>query len=122
MANATKSDTAIGMANNLISLAAQLKALYDAATAFNGRNASFSPDTYWRQMATAAVSADGSLGAADTPLNLAHPITVGGLNRAEADLLPGVTLMIEFGQFIGGTLPTNRAQVNRLGTLDTLIG
>jgi hypothetical protein len=122
MAQPTKNDTALGMANQLISLCGQLKAASDAFTAFNQRNTDLSPDTFWRQMATAAVNADGSIGAADGAVNLAHPITVGGLNRAESDLLPGLTLALEFVAFLNGTLATNRAQVNRLTVIDTLVG
>jgi hypothetical protein len=122
MSQPSKSDTALAMANQLIALSAQFKSIYDQMVAFNTRNTDLSPDTQWRQMATAAVNADGSIGTADGTPVLAHPITVGGLNRAEADLLPGLTFVGELIQFVNGTLPTARAQVNRLAIIDTLTG
>lgn len=123
MANTTKQQTAIAMAATLISLNQQLQALRNSAAAFIQANTDFSPDTLWRQMTTAAVNADGSISITpDESPTLTNPITVSGLNRAEADLLTGLTLMIELGEFLGGTLPTNRAATNRNPTIDTLAG
>lgn len=123
MSQPTKNDTSLSMANQLVSLCGRLKAISDDFVAFNLRNTDLSPDTFWRQMATAPVNADGTIAqAADGTPNLAHPITAGGLNRAESDLLQGLTLAGELVQFLNGTLPTGRAAVNRLLVIDTLVG
>lgn len=122
MAQPTKNDTSLTMANQLVALCQQIKNVSDAVTQFNTRNTDVSPDAYWRQMPTAGVNADGTIGAADGTPNLAHPITAGNLNRAEADLLQGLTALAEFTQFLNGTLPAGRVGVNRLAVLDTLTG
>ena len=122
MAQNTKQDTAIGMANELCQIVTQIQSLRARVEAFNVRNTTLSPDTIWRQMATAAKNADGSQGAADGTPVLADPITVGGIDRAEADLLTGLTLVIEFDQFVSGTLPTNRAAIDRRPIIDILAG
>lgn len=122
MSQPTKSDSAVLMANQLIAICIATKNLNDQIVAFNTKNTDLSPDTIWRQMATATPNADGSQGTADGTPNLAHPITVGGINRAEADLLTGLTFAVEIIQFLNGTLATNRAAINRLTVLDTLAG
>lgn len=123
MSQNTKQQTAIAMASQLCGLVSQIKQLRDTSAAFVQANTDFSPDTFWRAMQTAPVNADGSISSTpDTNPVLSDPIIVGGLERAEADLLTGLTLVIELGEFLGGTLPTNRAAINRNPTIDALAG
>jgi hypothetical protein len=122
MAQFTKQETAVSMANDLITIAQTFRDLRNRIVAYNAKNASVSPDTIWRQMATAAKNADGSNGTTDGTPVLTNTITVGGINRAEADLLPGLTLLLEFDQFVSGTLPTGRAAIDRRAVIDTIAG
>ena len=123
MANTSKQETALNMASALITLAQSLQGVRNTASTLLDANDSLSPDTFWREMQTASVNADGSISETPDPAPvLTNPITVGSLYRAEMDLLTGLTLFIELNQFLDGTLPPDRAAVERNVTVDTLAG
>lgn len=123
MAGTTKQQTAIVMAGQVVAFSAALQQLRDSIATFLVHNTDYSPDTFWRLMATAPVPGDGTIsGTPDGTPVLTNPITEGNINRAEADLLTGLTLLIELNEFFAGTLPTNRAAINRNPTIDVLAG
>jgi hypothetical protein len=82
--------------------------------------ADIAPTTIWSNLATFAWNADGSTGAADGTPNTAHPISVSGLNRSEAQLAAGVQLLADFQTFVAGGALTGTASRN--ATIDQLVG
>ena len=98
MAN-TKQTGAVNAATQLVGLAQQFQSIRAAAKAFVDQYNSEGWNNFWNAMATAAVNADGSLGAADGSPNTAHPITVGNVNKSATSLIAGVTLLQDFLNF-----------------------
>jgi hypothetical protein len=78
----TPQNQAINVANNIIGLAAQLKAVYDAYKVVSAQWTDVAVANTLNAQATALANTDGSLGAADGTPNVAHPIATVGLSRA----------------------------------------
>lgn len=108
MAN-TLQTTAVNMANQALALGQQLASLDDLIGAYMTAYAAVVPDTQWIAMATAAVGADGSQGAADGTPNNAHPITVAGLNKSRSQLISLITAFTQFRNLTGNVAVTQGA-------------
>ncbi len=74
--------------------------------------------TTWANFATAAVNADGTIGAADPSPVASHPITTNSIYRSSNALNNGVTFAQDFSKFL-----TNQAlsAAQRSQTLDDLV-
>jgi hypothetical protein len=73
---------AIGTANQLISLAVQLMAIYQQMVVIDAAWTDNSMANTMNALATAVLNADGSVGAVDGTPNTAHPITNISLQRS----------------------------------------
>jgi hypothetical protein len=116
MAN-TKQTGAIGAATQLVGLMQQMQSIRASAKAFVDTYNSEAWSAVWNAMATAVPNADGSLGAADGAPNVAHPITVGGINKSATALIAGVTALQDFLNFCQNAVV---ATAQRSQTIDDL--
>ncbi len=124
MAAVTKQTQSVSLANGALSLASTLQGLLDATNSLVSQYGNNGTSTAWSAMATAALNADGSLGAADATPNPAHPIdtrVVTGLNHAVAanDLITFIALLQAYQAFMGNAAV---ATANRRAVIDPLTG
>lgn len=99
---ATTQQTAINFATNMIGMAGQIQTLRSQLAGLTIQYTDISPVATWQAMATFAWNTDGSAGAVDgTPVN-SHPISVGSLNRSEAQLAAMVQFLADFTTFMAG--------------------
>jgi hypothetical protein len=109
--------SALNGANAVIALMQQFVSLNQAVTTFMADYNQNNWDTYWQQMATVAVNADGSPGAADGTVNTAHPINLPAgapILVSRSALINGVSMLQLFQTFMSqaaGTI-TMPAQAN----------
>ena len=117
---ATTQQTAINFATSMMSMAAQIQSVRSQLAAMTIQYTDIAPVPLWQAMATFAWNPDGSVGAADgTPVN-SHPISVGGLNRSEAQLATMVQFLADFNTFMtGGALG---ATTSRNVIIDQIVG
>jgi hypothetical protein len=78
----TAQTQAINVANTIISLSQQLKAIYDAYSVVQQQWNDDAIANTLNAQATAAVNTDGSLGSPDGAPNVTHPISSGLMARA----------------------------------------
>lgn len=116
MAN-TKQTGAVNAAIQLVGLAQQFQSIRAAAKAFVDQYNSEGWNNFWNAMATYVINADGSVGTADGSPNVAHPISVSGVNKSATSLIAGVTLLQDFLNFCQNA-PVATAQ--RSQTIDDL--
>jgi hypothetical protein len=116
----TQQQTAVNYSQSILQLLGQLQSVRNQVAAMVITYTDLSPTTVWSNLATFAWNADGSAGTADGAPNTAHPISVSGLNRSEAQLAAGVQLLSDFQTFAsGGALA---ATGSRNATIDQLVG
>src|SRR6516225_5321101 len=85
---------------DLFNIINQAVALRVAIEGFLDRYNSEGYSALWNNFPTAAVNADGSIGAADATPNPAHPITLNNTYRSANALLAGVTFCQDFEKFL----------------------
>ncbi len=119
MAN-TEQQTAISFAQSILQLIGQLQEVRNQVASLTIQYTDLAPTSIWSNMATFAWNADGSAGTADGTPNTAHPISVSGLNRSEAQLAAGVQLLADFQTFVAGEALS--ATSSRNATIDQLVG
>lgn len=78
----TLNSQAIRIANNIVSISQQMMVLYQQIVALDAAWTDTGAATILAAMATTAVNADGSTGAADGAPNTAHPISNVALSQA----------------------------------------
>jgi len=78
----TLNSQAIRIANNIVSISQQMMVLYQQIVALDAAWTDTGAATVLAAMATTAVNADGSPGAADGAPNTAHPISSVALSQA----------------------------------------
>ncbi len=116
----TQQQAAIAFATSLQGFAASLQELRSTVSVMNQINTSNNYNTEFLAMATFAWNADGSAGAADSSPVSTHPISVGGINRSENQLLGLVYMLSDFQTFLaGGALA---ATGSRNATIDQIVG
>ena len=121
---ATKQSQAVGTYNDVLTLVQQMVSLRDQAAIVVAHYNRQAASTTWAAFATAALSADGSLGTVDVSPIATHPIdtrVITGAARAAlaTDVVSAVTALSAFGLFCGnGVVP----QLDRSALLDTLVG
>lgn len=96
MATQSPQQSAIQAAQDLAGLMALAKQLRDQGAAFLARRTSEGYDAIWAAMTTAALNADGSLGALDGTPNVAHPIAVGAIYRSKTQLTDAAVFLADF--------------------------
>ncbi len=105
MAN-TPQENAINLANSLLAVMGSLsnikQQIDQIVSIYNAEQVS----TIWSAMATAALNADGSLGAADASPVTTHPITVGNINKSESQLISGMTCIEQLQNFFNNVAVT----------------
>ena len=123
---ATKQDNAITLANALLDACAGLLASYNTANDIVNKYNKQTYGTLWDNFKTAALNADGSLGAADASPVLTNPIDTrvaaqSALRRAvlSSDLKNGITLFQRLQDFFGNQAV---AAADRLAVLEALAG
>lgn len=117
MATQSPQASAIQAASDLANLMSLAKQLRDQGAAFLARRVSEGYDATWAAMATAALNADGSIGAADGTPNATHPITVANIFRSKTQLTDGAVFLADFASFCGNVQP---AAAQRSAWIDDL--
>lgn len=121
MTTLTKKDAAVNAANALIGLMQQLKALRQSVNDFVTQYTQEAYGTTWDAFATAAQSADGSLGAADGSPNTANPIDTRVTNQSAlskavtaTQLVNAVATLQDLQTFLtgSGSLPASARNAN----------
>ncbi len=116
----TEQQNAVNFANQLAIFAANLQNLRGLVSSLQQVNASVNYNTIFLQLATFAWNADGSAGAADSSPIATHPISAGGINRSENQLLGMTYMLTDFQTFLsGGALS---ATGSRSATIDQMVG
>jgi hypothetical protein len=105
----TPQTTATNQATQGLALGTQLMSLVDQIENFMVAYTAAQPDGQWQQMATAALNADGSLGATDQSPVEAHPIIVANLNKSRAQLITLINAFEQLQAFFGGQAVTAAA-------------
>lgn len=105
MAN-TPQQNAINLANSLLAVMGSLSNLKQQIDQIVSIYNAEQVNTVWSAMATAALNADGSLGAADASPVTTHPITVGSINKSEAQLISGMTCIEQLQNFFNNVAVT----------------
>jgi hypothetical protein len=113
-----KQQAALQGVTDLTSIINQAIALRVAIEGFLDRYNSEGYQNTWQNFPTAALNPDGSIGAADSTPNPAHPITLNSIYRSCNALTNGVTFCQDFEKFL-----TNQAvsTAQRSQTLDDLV-
>jgi hypothetical protein len=111
--------SAIAGAQALAALMTLAKQLRDQGAALLTARNSEGWDAIWAALPTAALSADGSLGAADGTPNNAHPINGFGLFRSKAQLTDGAVFLSDFVNNFCGNVAQASA-TNRNAWIDDL--
>lgn len=111
---ATQQSQAIQIANQLISLSAQLIAIYQQMVILDAAWTDDGTATVLANLATVALNADGSLGASDGAPNTAHPInptTYPALARAvsSTQITQLKTILDGIVNYVGGQAVTTQA-------------
>ncbi len=111
---ATQQSQAIQVANQLMSLSQQLLSIYQQMLTLDAAWTDDAVATVVAAMATTALNADGSSGAADGTPNVAHPIsltTYPTLSRAVSSnqIAQAKTIMDGIVAYVGGQAVTTQA-------------
>lgn len=119
---ATKQDSAVTAANDVVAFAKTLQVILDQAKALSARITAQGYITVWEALPTAPWNDDGTLGTADgTPLGT-NPITAGGLNIPSNNLIGVVYTINDFAVFMTNTdSGSNPTAKNRLGDLEKVM-
>lgn len=115
----TYGQTLVSLAQQLVSLRAQCKALQ-----VQKQNNTY--DTVWAAMGTAPMNADGTMGAKDSSPVIANPI-IDPSNATPTYYLPSKTQLANLEALVDSYLvfldgSTTTAQLNRNGNLDPVVG
>lgn len=111
---ATSQSQAIAVANQIMSLSQQLLGIYQQMVVLDAAWSDDAVATTIAAMATTALNADGSAGAADGSPNVAHPInltTYPGLSRmvSSNQIAQAKTIMDGIVNYVGGQAVTTQA-------------
>jgi hypothetical protein len=114
----TKQQIAIAVAQQLSAYLIQLKQLDENLQDLNNQYNEEGLSNVWAAMPTAAVNADGTVGAADGSPVASNPTAVGGINKSKNALVNGIVLAQQLHGFL-----TNAAviQGNYLQSINDLL-
>lgn len=96
----------VNLAGRLVNLSQALRSIREQYRTVIDEYNKLGASTVWAAMATAALNADGSLGAVDATPNTAHPITVGNINHPQTDLVNGINMLNQLESFWGNAAVT----------------